>query len=71
MTNELKRKLYTLADDALNEQAQIENMETFQSVVSMVHTLIEAGRIKQLQFAIHLHFPEYFIIPAPLLFSDN
>ena len=71
MTNELKQKLHALANDALNEQAQIEDMETFQSVISMVHTLVDAGRIKQLQYAIHLHFPEYFTTPAPLLFSDN
>jgi len=71
MTNDLKRKLHALANDALNEKAEIKDMETFQSVISMVHTLVQAGRIKQLQNAIHIHFPEYFTIPVPPLFSDN
>ena len=71
MTTNLKNKLHDLANDALNEQATIKDMETFKSVISMVHTLIQEGRVKHLQSAIHIHFPEYFTIPPPPIFSEN
>jgi len=71
MTNDLKRKLNSLTNEALNEQAQIESMEAFQSVISMVDTLVQQGRVEQLRRAIHIHFPEYFTIAPPSLFCEN
>lgn len=71
MTDDLKRKLNSLANDALNVSEQTEAIESFQSVITMIDTLIQDGRVKELQSAIHIYFPEYFTTLPPLIFSKN
>jgi hypothetical protein len=61
MISQLQCKLHRVVDAAMEMQPQTEEEGQYQSVISMVYTLVEDGRLSELFKAIKERFPEYYI----------
>lgn len=48
-----------------------ENLEKYQSILSMVYTLLEEDKEEQLSLALRFNFPMYYTSPIPILVSEN
>ena len=67
MNERNQRQFHELVNCLMNEP----KFETYHSVISMIYTLIEDGKIEELNTVLHFHFPQYYRNPVPLIQSDN
>ena len=59
---ELQKEVHYIAGIAANEfKAGIASEEKYMSVISMVYTVVEEGRLNELYEAIQKAFPEYYL----------
>ena len=64
MEKEIQLKFHLFIGDVLKNSNQLTATE---SILGMVSTLIQDGKLDDLQMVIHLHFPEYFTDYKPFI----
>lgn len=60
MQNEFQRKFHSVVAELMDRKTKIETEIKYQSVMSMVYTLIEDGCLNQLDIMIRNEYPEYY-----------
>lgn len=69
MKNSYQRQLQDLITELLKND-NVELLE-YQSVLTMIYTLIEDGKTEQLDYVLRVNFPIYYTSPAPLVIYEN
>ncbi|RZK26584.1 MAG: hypothetical protein EOO43_02390 [Flavobacterium sp.] len=67
-----QKQLNRIVDAALKVKDNAAELETYCSVLAMVHTLIVDGKLNDLDTALKIHFPQYYHnTEIPLLNHPN
>ena len=66
-----QRKLHCLVSELLQEYSRSAEMDSYQSVLPMIYTIIEDDKLKDLDLVLRRNFPKYYSMPIPYLLPEN
>jgi hypothetical protein len=74
MNKALHKKYQIKLYQIICEVMTIENdkqFEVYQSVLSMIYTLIENEQLNDIDMVLRVNFPNYYNSPVPIIYSKN
>lgn len=71
MINHYQTKFHSLVNEIMQEDGASPEFAKYQSVISMIYTLILEGRLDDVDKMIRINFPNYYGSQPPSVFSEN